>query len=116
MSTAAPRAYSYIRFSTPEQLKGDSLRRQLDLSARYAQDHGLVLDEQLTFRDLGISAFDKSNLGSSGKLREFLDAVDQGRVPPGSFLLVESLDRLSRVIVTFSLTKWISTSKSSTST
>ena len=96
MSTAAPRAYSYIRFSTPEQLKGDSLRRQLELSARYAREHGLVLDEQLTFRDLGVSAFDKSNLGSGGKLREFLDAVDQGRVPPGSFLLVESLDRLSR--------------------
>ena len=93
---SAPRAYSYIRFSTPEQLKGDSLRRQLDLSARYAKEHGLVLDEKLTFRDLGVSAFDKSNLGSGGKLRKFLDAVDGGHIPQGSFLLVESLDRLSR--------------------
>src|SRR5438874_8702267 len=96
---AAPRAFSYIRFSTPEQLKGDSLRRQLDLSAKYAKQHGLVLDEGLTFRDLGVSAFDKSNLGSGGKLRAFLDAVEQGLVPPGSLLLVESLDRLSRAQV-----------------
>ncbi len=96
MNIPAPRAFSYIRFSTPDQIKGDSLRRQLELSARYAQEHGLALDEKLTFRDLGVSAFDKSNLGSDGKLREFLNAVDQGYVPPGSFLLVESLDRLSR--------------------
>ena len=96
MTAASPRAYSYVRFSTPEQTKGDSLRRQLDLSARYAQEHGLALDETLTFRDCGVSAFDKSNLGSGGKLKEFLDAVDRGHVPPGSFLLVESLDRLSR--------------------
>jgi DNA invertase Pin-like site-specific DNA recombinase len=25
-----PKAYSYIRFSTPEQEKGDSLRRQME--------------------------------------------------------------------------------------
>jgi len=30
------KAYSYIRFSTPEQLKGDSLRRQLESSRKYA--------------------------------------------------------------------------------
>jgi DNA invertase Pin-like site-specific DNA recombinase len=56
----------------------------------------LVLDDKLSFRDLGVSAFDKSNLGTGGKLRAFLDAVDEGHVPPGSFLLVESRDRLSR--------------------
>ena len=36
MST--PKCYSYIRFSTPEQSKGDSLRRQLELSANYAKE------------------------------------------------------------------------------
>jgi len=30
------KAYSYIRFSTPEQLKGDSLRRQLESSREYS--------------------------------------------------------------------------------
>lgn len=97
MNTALqPRAYSYIRFSTPEQIKGDSLRRQIELSAKYARENGLNLDETLTFRDLGVSAFNKSNLRSGAQLRAFLDAIDQGVVAPGSFLLVESLDRISR--------------------
>jgi len=53
------KAYSYIRFSTPEQLKGDSLCRQLEASRAYAKQHGLVLDENL--RDIGVSAFKGKN-------------------------------------------------------
>ncbi|WP_175787169.1 recombinase family protein [Burkholderia anthina] len=90
-----PTAYSYIRFSTPEQKKGDSLRRQKELSERYAHDHGLTLDTSLHLHDLGVSAFDGSNI-TRGALGGFLAAVDEGRVVPGSYLLVESLDRLSR--------------------
>ncbi|HEM7873889.1 TPA: recombinase family protein [Burkholderia contaminans] len=90
-----PTAYSYIRFSTPEQKKGDSLRRQKELSERYANDHGLTLDTSLHLHDLGVSAFDGSNI-TRGALGGFLTAVDEGRVVPGSYLLVESLDRLSR--------------------
>lgn len=36
-----PRAYSYVRFSSPDQEKGDSLRRQVELSEQYAIKHGL---------------------------------------------------------------------------
>ena len=36
-----PRAYSYIRFSTPEQLQGDSFRRQTAMAEKYARDRGL---------------------------------------------------------------------------
>lgn len=32
------RAYSYLRFSTPEQLEGDSLRRQTALADSYATE------------------------------------------------------------------------------
>ena len=35
-----PKAYSYIRFSTPEQALGDSLRRQVQLAEEYARKHG----------------------------------------------------------------------------
>ncbi|MGF6901900.1 recombinase family protein [Paraburkholderia sp. GAS348] len=97
-----PKAYSYIRFSTPEQQKGDSSRRQTELSQKYAEAHGLILDENLTYRDLGVSAFDKSNI-TSGQLGAFLSAVKSGAVEPGSYLLVESLDRLSRANVTDAL-------------
>jgi hypothetical protein len=44
MSTK-PKAYSYIRFSTPDQEKGDSLRRQEKDAEDYAKKHGLTLDE-----------------------------------------------------------------------
>lgn len=94
-----PKAYSYIRFSTPEQQFGDSERRQTELSQKYAEAHGLTLDENLKYRDLGVSAFDKSNV-TSGQLGAFLSAVDSGAVEPGSYLLVESLDRLSRAKIT----------------
>jgi DNA invertase Pin-like site-specific DNA recombinase len=88
-------AYSYVRFSTPEQAKGDSFARQIGLARNYAERHGLTLDETLTFHDLGVSAFRGRN-AETGRLGEFLEAVQGGLVPSGSFLLVESLDRISR--------------------
>lgn len=89
------RAYSYVRFSTPEQARGDSLRRQLELSAAYAEKRGLILDDTLTLRDEGLSGFTGENR-KKGALALFLRAVESKLVKPGSFLLVESLDRLSR--------------------
>jgi len=86
---------AYLRFSTPEQANGDSRRRQLALAENYARQHGLQLDKGLNFRDLGVSAFRGKN-AKEGGLRAFLDAVEHGLVPPDSYLLVESLDRLSR--------------------
>lgn len=88
-----PRAYSYIRFSTPEQGKGDSLRRQVDAARACAAALGLELDESL--RDLGRSAYSGAHR-TQGALGAFLRAVEAGEVPRGSLLVVESLDRLSR--------------------
>lgn len=88
-------AFSYLRFSTPEQASGDSRRRQLAMAEEYAADHHLKLDRQLSFRDLGVSAFRGEN-AKDGALRAFLEAIEHNLVPKGSFLLVESLDRLSR--------------------
>lgn len=90
-----PKAYSYLRFSTPEQMHGDSSRRQTSMALEYAAKHGLTLDEDLTYKDLGVSAFRGKN-AEEGKLAEFLDAVRAGKVESGSYLLVESLDRISR--------------------
>jgi DNA invertase Pin-like site-specific DNA recombinase len=88
-------AYSYLRFSTPEQASGDSRRRQLSLAEKYAADHHLKLDRQLSFRDLGVSAFRGRN-AKEGALRAFLEAIEHNLVPQDSVLLIESLDRLSR--------------------
>jgi DNA invertase Pin-like site-specific DNA recombinase len=89
------KAYSYLRFSTPEQMRGDSFRRQTQLALEYADRHGLELDTTLSLNDLGVSAFRGKN-ARTGALGAFLDAVDADLVPPGSLLLVESLDRVTR--------------------
>lgn len=81
--------------STDIQLKGDSLRRQTERSKTYADDHNLQLVEDFRLEDIGVSAFKGDNV-SSGALGKFLDAVKAGRIPKGSYLLVESFDRLSR--------------------
>jgi DNA invertase Pin-like site-specific DNA recombinase len=89
------KVYSYRRFSTPEQLQGDSLRRQTAMAAAWAAARGLELDEELTFEDLGVSAFRGKNV-EHGQLGQFMRAIEDGLVEPGSYLLLESLDRLSR--------------------
>lgn len=92
------RVYSYLRFSTPEQAKGDSLRRQTTSAEAWCAGHGLVLDDRLSMRDLGVSAF-RGRHAQFGALRAFLDLVEAGKIERGSILLVESLDRLSREAV-----------------
>lgn len=89
------KAYSYVRFSTPQQAEGDSYRRQTELARRYTEAHGLELDASLRFDDLGVSAYHGRNK-AAGALGAFLTAVGEGVVPQGSYLIVESLDRISR--------------------
>ncbi|MFO0823046.1 MAG: recombinase family protein [Gemmataceae bacterium] len=91
-------AYSYIRFSAKEQERGDSVRRQLALRDSWLERHpGVKLDDSLRLRDLGISAFrGLHRKGDTHALGQFLKLVETGRVSPGSILLVENLDRLSR--------------------
>jgi DNA invertase Pin-like site-specific DNA recombinase len=89
------RAFSYVRFSSPQQAEGGSLNRQAALSQAYCKRKGLTLDESLTLRDLGVSAFRGDNV-REGALAGFLEACRTGRVPRESVLIVESLDRLSR--------------------
>ena len=100
MKQPKPKAYSYIRMSTDIQIKGDSLRRQLSLSEKYSNQHGLELVQ--TLQDLGVSAYQGKN-SKGGALGVFIDALEASKIPKGSYLLVESLDRLSResVLVAF---------------
>jgi len=98
-----PKAYSYIRFSSAKQAKGDSYRRQYEDTQEYIQKHGLELDEELNLKDLGVSAYTGDHLGENGALGQFIKAINTGRVPTGSHLIVESLDRLSRQKVTLAL-------------
>jgi DNA invertase Pin-like site-specific DNA recombinase len=89
--------YSYARFSTPEQAGGDSLRRQTEAARRWAESRGLPLDEKLSLTDHGVSAYRGTNSDEDRGLGAFLYACRQGLIPLGSYLLVESLDRISRM-------------------
>jgi len=93
--TVRAKAYSYIRMSTDIQLKGDSLRRQLEASEEFASERDLELVEDFNLQDIGVSAFKGKNI-IEGKLGIFIQAVEAGEIDKGSYLLVESLDRLSR--------------------
>lgn len=87
-------AFSYLRFSSPEQMKGDSYRRQLKATSDFVASRGWQLADTSYF-DQGKSAFRGAN-ARDGKLGEFLAAIESGAVPKGSVLVIEALDRLSR--------------------
>lgn len=92
-------AYSYLRFSDPVQFKGDTLRRQNEgLSGWLKRNPTVQLDTKLTAWDKkavsGFTAEHRTN--PKYVLSQFTSHVDAGRVNPGSYLIVENLDRLTR--------------------
>src|SRR6185295_10695287 len=93
-----PLVFSYTRFSSKEQAKGDSERRQteaIQAAERFAAEKGLTLDNRLRLIDRGRSGFHGAHR-EKGNLGRFLKVVEAGEVPRGSILLIENLDRLSR--------------------
>ena len=90
-------AVSYIRFSTPEQSKGNSFRRQIEDSQAWCDRHGYKLDTSLKLNDMGLSGFKGQN-AKTGKLKAFLDLLEADKIKADA-LIIESLDRLSRAEV-----------------
>lgn len=90
--------FSYLRYSRGEQEEGDSVRRQTALRDAWLDRHPNVrLDESLRRLDPGVSAFrGKHRSDPKYALAAFEEEVRQGRVPVGSYLIVENLDRLTR--------------------
>lgn len=87
-------AYVYVRFSTKQQDKGTSADRQLELCQSFCTRRGWEIVDVI--QDLGRSAWKGHHL-SSGALGEFADKVRAGEIAPGTILVVEQLDRLSRL-------------------
>lgn len=87
------KAYSYIRYSSPQQAKGDSFRRQFSATQEYCEKNGYELDTELAiYQELGVSGVD----GDQENLKRFISDCEIGKVKKGSLLIVENLDRLSR--------------------
>ncbi|MBY0514631.1 MAG: recombinase family protein [Gemmataceae bacterium] len=91
--------YLYIRFSSRRQKDGNSIRRQIDYGRAFCLRENIPFDpDSQTLCDEGTSGFRGKHRqeGRAGGLSEFLARCESGQITPGSYLLVESLDRLTR--------------------
>lgn len=91
-------AYSYRRFSSKKQERGDSLRRQKDTAQDWCKANGYLLQDK-AFDDLGRSGFRGDNLQGDGALREFIELHKSGSIEREALLLIDSVDRFSRLPV-----------------
>jgi DNA invertase Pin-like site-specific DNA recombinase len=90
----ATTAYPYLRYSSTRQGQGDSERRQSTWHEDVAKREGWELDYSFRLEDKGKSAFKGDHLKAD--LGRFLNAINTGHVKPGSVLMFEEMDRLSR--------------------
>lgn len=90
-------AFSYRRFSSKVQERGDSLRRQMTLAEAWCERNKVKLDTTLA-PEAGTSAHKGEHRANPDRnsLALFLEMVERGQVPRGSYLVVEALDRLTR--------------------
>lgn len=90
-----PIAYRYHRFSSARQDAGTSLKRQREATKKLCDKHPewTVVDPPL--EDKGESAWHGDHL-RVGNLGRFRQRVELREIEPGSILVIENLDRLSR--------------------
>lgn len=99
MNSTPRKAYSFIRFSSPKQELGDSLRRQTEKTEKYALDNNLELDANTRLMALGVSGYSGKHVAKGSALGGFLEACREEKIKPGTVLIVEALDRLGRLQV-----------------
>ncbi|WP_095068021.1 recombinase family protein [Pseudomonas sp. Irchel 3A18] len=96
------KAYAYVRWSTAEQGEEgrDSHSRQITPLQAFTEAKGVPVVE--TVIDKGISAFRGAN-ARIGQLKGLLDRVENGEIERGDYIIVESIDRLTRQKLTDSV-------------
>lgn len=92
------RIWPYGRFSSKPQEEGDSRERQ-DTAVRAWLARKRIPESlvQATIFDSGLSGFTGAHLRDGGGLAQFIRKIEDGTVSSGDTLLVENLDRLSRL-------------------
>ncbi|MFJ2684024.1 recombinase family protein [Pseudomonas sp. NPDC087342] len=103
------KVFSYVRFSSAKQSAGDSYERQTKAAKAFAASKGLELADpkEYLFFDAGRSAYKGRHVDDTSELARFLGYVEDGTIPTGSFLVIESLDRLSRKKVRDALPRFL---------
>lgn len=89
-------AFLYARFSSLEQGRGTSLKRQFENARQYADRRGWLLDPEREISDQGRSAFHGANRSEGGALWRFERQVEKGLYRNGAVFVVEHFDRISR--------------------
>jgi DNA invertase Pin-like site-specific DNA recombinase len=95
------KAFSYKRWSSDKQTKGDSLTRQSNSARAICASKGWELDETLA-PDSGISAFKGRNL-REGSIAIFRDAVKAGTIKTPCVLILDDMSRLTRLPISEAL-------------
>lgn len=90
-----PKAYAYVRWSTAEQGDAgrDSHKRQTSPLESFTATTGVPVVE--TVIDKGVSAFRGAN-ARVGQLKGLLDRIESEEIEKGDYIIVESIDRLTR--------------------
>ncbi|WP_339009476.1 recombinase family protein [Aeromonas popoffii] len=86
------KAWLYARFSSSQQADGDSINRQVKAAQQWCGANGVEL-QQTSFRDLGVSGWKSIK---RPMFEQLIKAMEEGKIPRGSYVLFESTDRLSR--------------------
>src|SRR5579862_6176260 len=86
----------YLRYSTPEQADGQSEKRQVEYARKWSGENGAELVR--VYKDLGISGGKKAGTKKNERkgLADLLGDLERGNVP--KYLLVEDVDRVSRML------------------
>lgn len=87
-------AYLYSRVSSRGQKQGRGLATQQENGEALCSRKGWKVDKSVKLVDDGRSAFTHKHL--LGKLGRFFEMVKEGDIRPGSVLVIDQLDRLSR--------------------
>jgi hypothetical protein len=90
-----PRVFSYKRVSNIKQVKGTGFERQANYADELAAKLGIPLDTELVLDDKGRSAFHQEHI-TKGHLGKFILAIRGGKIPLGSYFVIEDWDRFSR--------------------
>jgi len=88
------KAVGYSRWSSLEQGRGSTLARQQGQIRSFCEAKGWTLIEQLT--DEGTSAYTGANI-QTGNLAALLNRIETGDLPNDVVIVVEQLDRISRL-------------------
>lgn len=83
----------YVRLSSEEQAEGHGQERQVEGLRAWCRAEGLVADALI--QDIGFSAYVGAHI-RKGQLGQLIAAIEADRIFPGSMLVMENLDRLSR--------------------